>query len=81
MMLSECVHLGKLKSLLDHGKNQTRDLWFASPMLYHLSRASSYINLLTKSSRRYFVTQSSSFDISCQVWTNSKNHHLKQIFT
>ena len=27
----------KLKSLLDHGGNQTRDLWFASPVLYQLS--------------------------------------------
>ena len=24
---------GKLKSLLDRGRNQTRDLWFASPIL------------------------------------------------
>ncbi len=28
---------GKLKNQLDHGGNRTRDLWFASPMLYQLS--------------------------------------------
>ncbi len=28
---------GKLKNQPDHGGNRTRDLWFASPMLYQLS--------------------------------------------
>ena len=28
---------GKPRSLLDRGGNRTRDLWFASPMLYQLS--------------------------------------------
>ncbi len=28
---------GKLKNQHDHGGNRTRDLWFASPMLYQLS--------------------------------------------
>ena len=38
VMLSLSVStLGKLKSLLDHGGNRTRDLWFASPMLYQLN--------------------------------------------
>ena len=37
-MLSLSVStLDKLKRLLDRGGNQTRDLWFASPMLYQLS--------------------------------------------
>ena len=27
----------KLKKLFDRGGNQTRDLWFASPILYQLS--------------------------------------------
>ncbi len=33
---SECTP-GKLKNQPDHGGNRTRDLWFASPMLYQLS--------------------------------------------
>ena len=38
VMLSLSVFTpGKLKSLPDHGGNRTRDLWFASPMLYQLS--------------------------------------------
>ena len=32
---SECI--SKLKNLPDHGGKRTRDLWFASPMLYQLS--------------------------------------------
>ncbi len=28
---------GKLKNQPDHGGNRTRNLWFASPMLYQLS--------------------------------------------
>ncbi len=28
---------GQLKNQPDHGGNRTRDLWFASPMLYQLS--------------------------------------------
>ena len=37
VMLSLSVStLGRLKSLLDSGGNRTRDLWFASPMLYQL---------------------------------------------
>ncbi len=28
---------GKRKNQPDHGGNRTRDLWFASPMLYQLS--------------------------------------------
>ncbi len=35
---SECISTpGKLKNQPDHGGNRTRDLWFASPMLYQLS--------------------------------------------
>ena len=37
---SECTVYptpGKLKNQPDHGGNRTRDLWFASPMLYQLS--------------------------------------------
>ena len=35
---SECNPTpGKLKNQPDHGGNRTRDLWFASPMLYQLS--------------------------------------------
>ncbi len=34
----ECISTpGKLKNLPDHGGNQTRDLWFASPMPCQLS--------------------------------------------
>ena len=34
----ECISTpGKLKNQPDHGRNRTRDLWFASPMLYQLS--------------------------------------------
>ena len=36
LSLSVCIP-GRLKRLLDHGGNRTRDLWFASPMLYQLS--------------------------------------------
>ena len=36
-VVSECVHTGKLKRLLDRSGNRTCDLWFASPMLYQLS--------------------------------------------
>ncbi len=36
---SECISHSrrKLKNQPDHGGNRTRDLWFASPMLYQLS--------------------------------------------
>ena len=37
---SECIshtRQAKLKNQPDHGGNRTRDLWFASPMLYQLS--------------------------------------------
>ena len=38
VMLSLSVFIrSKLKSLLDCGGNRTRDIWFASPMLYQLS--------------------------------------------
>ena len=38
VMLSLSVStLGKLKSLLHSGENRTRDLWFASPMIYQLN--------------------------------------------
>ena len=33
MILSVC-HTGRAEKLVDRGWNQTRDLWFASPMLY-----------------------------------------------
>ena len=48
---------GKLKSLLDRGGNRTRDLWFASPMLYQLSYEVKLVRV-----GRYFGTQPSSFD-------------------
>jgi hypothetical protein len=32
-----CPTPGKLKSLLNRGRNRTRNLWFASSMLYQLS--------------------------------------------
>ena len=37
MLSPSASTLGKLKSLLDHGGNRTRDLWVASPMLCQLS--------------------------------------------
>ena len=40
VMLSQSLSAstpGKPKSLFDHDGNRTRDLWFASPMLYRLS--------------------------------------------
>jgi hypothetical protein len=36
LSLSVCTP-GQLKSLLDHGGNRTRDLWFANPMLCQLT--------------------------------------------
>ena len=34
---SEYVNTGQADKLLDHGGNRTRDLWFATSMLYQLS--------------------------------------------
>ncbi len=38
---------GKLKNQPDHGGNRTRDLWFASPMLYQLSYEVKSVRVLT----------------------------------
>ena len=43
---SECISTpGKLKNQPDHGGNRTRDLWFASPMLYQLSYEVKYVRV------------------------------------
>ena len=34
---SECISHTRQAEKSDHGGNRTRDLWFASPMLYQLS--------------------------------------------
>ncbi len=40
MLYSECVQAEQSEKLLDRGGNQrTRDLWFASPMVYQLVRS------------------------------------------
>ncbi len=51
---SECISTpGKLKNQPDHGGNRTRDLWFASPMLYQLSyEVKSYYALPTELRRQ-----------------------------
>ena len=43
---SECISTpGNLKNQPDHGGNRTRDLWFASPMLYQLSYEVKYVRV------------------------------------
>ena len=37
VLLLVYIHTGQAEELPDHGGNRTRDLWFASPMLYQLS--------------------------------------------
>ena len=55
------MHMGKLKHLPDYGGNRTRNLWFASPMLYQLSDMVMSVRIgdISKS-------QFSSFNISVQ---------------
>ena len=56
---TECISTpGKLKSLPDHGGNQTCDVWGTSPMLHQLSYEAKSVRVW------YFRTKSSSFDIN-----------------
>ena len=57
---SECILYptpGKLKNQPDHGGNRTRDLWFASPMLYQLSYEVKSVRVFDISNRLDLVAQ------------------------
>ena len=62
--LREYVHTGQAKIFLDCGGNRTRDLWFASTMLYQLSYGVKSVRVCD------FGTEPSSFDISFDIMYN-----------